>query len=88
MVQALAKDNGWLDWHVLRSKGMRAGFPDLVLIRPPEIIWVELKAENGRVTPAQKEMHELLRECGQRVYLWIDSNASTETWEEILEVLK
>ena len=82
-VQELARAYGWADWHVLRSKGMRAGFPDLVLIRPPDLVWVELKSEKGRLSPAQKEMHEMLRACGQQVYLWYPGNE-----EEIMEVLR
>tara|TARA_R100000306_G_scaffold38814_1_gene38551 strand:+ start:747 stop:1142 length:396 start_codon:yes stop_codon:yes gene_type:complete len=82
-VQELARAYGWTDWHVLRSKGMRAGFPDLVLIRPPDLVWVELKSEKGRLSPAQKEMHEMLRACGQQVYLWYPGNE-----EEIMEVLR
>ena len=82
-VQEFARANEWIDWHVLRSKGMRAGFPDLVLLRPPELIWVELKAPNGKVTTAQKEMHDMLRACGQTIYVW-----KPEDWDEIIEVLK
>ena len=82
-VQEFARANEWIDWHVLRSKGMRAGFPDLVLLRPPELIWVELKAPNGKVTTAQKEMHDMLRACGQTIYVW-----KPEDWDEIVEVLK
>lgn len=32
-----------------------AGFPDLVLIRPPELIIAELKSEKGTLSPAQRE---------------------------------
>jgi len=84
-VQELAKACNWQDWHVLRSKGMRAGFPDLVLMRPPQLIWVELKAKKGKVTPAQAQMHEDLRASGQSVYLWYDTD---EVWDEIEEVLR
>ena len=82
-VQDMARIHGWLDWHVLKAKGMRAGFPDLLLLRPPELIWVELKSAKGKVTPAQTEMHEKLRECGQKVYVWYPDD-----WNEIEEILK
>ncbi len=38
-----------------------AGFPDLVLTRPPELIFAELKAEKGRTTPAQEAWLEDLQ---------------------------
>ena len=82
-VQEFARANEWIDWHVLRSKGMRAGFPDLVLLREPDCLWIELKAPNGKVTTAQKEMHVMLRACGQTIYVW-----KPEDWDEIVEVLK
>ena len=82
-VQEFARANEWIDWHVLRSKGMRAGFPDLVLLREPDCLWVELKAPNGKVTTPQKEMHDMLRACGQTIYVW-----KPEDWDEIVEVLK
>ena len=82
-VQDIARIHGWVDYHVLKAKGMRAGFPDLVLLRKPELIWVELKSAKGKVTPAQAEMHEMLRGCGQEVYIWYPDD-----WNEIEEVLK
>lgn len=81
-VQSLAKVHGWMDWHVLHSKGMRAGFPDLVLIRPPRILWIELKAEKGKLTDPQEEFFNLLRECEAEAYIWWPKD-----WDEIIEVL-
>jgi len=82
-VQEFARANEWIDWHQLKSKGTRAGFPDLVLLREPDCLWIELKAPNGKVTTAQKEMHDMLRACGQTIYVW-----KPEDWDEIVEVLK
>jgi len=83
-VQQLARSFGWTDWHVLRSKGMRGGFPDLLLLRSPEIIWVELKAQKGKPTKDQIAMHDMLRECGQQVYLWYPSDLDDGTIVEVL----
>lgn len=41
-----------------------AGFPDLVLVRPPELVFLELKRELGKTTPAQDEWLADLSACG------------------------
>lgn len=62
LVTDVAKAAGWQVQHV-RSVQDRsgqwvnpcslAGWPDLVLIRPPRMLAVELKAHGGKATPAQ-----------------------------------
>jgi len=47
-----------------------AGWPDLTLARPPELLFAELKAPRGRLSPAQERWIELLRACGQEVHVW------------------
>jgi hypothetical protein len=43
----------------LKTQGVLAGVPDLCIVMPGgEIIWVEMKAEDGRVSPFQKSLHE------------------------------
>lgn len=43
----------WRRYHTLNSVGSDSGFPDLVLLRPPRLLFVELKTDRGRVTPGQ-----------------------------------
>ena len=40
------------------------GFPDLVLCRPPELLFVELKRKPYKVKPEQHEWLSRLRLCG------------------------
>lgn len=47
-----------------------SGMPDLLLVRRPRVIWAELKADRGAVTPSQRTMIDDLRACGQEVYIW------------------
>jgi ribosomal protein L37E len=49
----LARRGGWRSYHTFDSRRSSAGFPDLVLVRPPELIFVEVKAEKGKTTPEQ-----------------------------------
>lgn len=61
-----------------------AGFPDLVLVRRPRLVWAELKAEGGVVSPEQAAWLDDLRACGQEVYLWTPTPSD---WAEITRVL-
>lgn len=44
-----------------------AGFPDLVLVRPPELLVVELKRETGKTTDEQDRWLGDLASCGVEV---------------------
>jgi hypothetical protein len=60
-----------------------AGWPDLVLVRPPRIIFAELKSEQGKVTPNQTEWLDVLRLLPQvETFLWRPSN-----WDAVVETL-
>lgn len=51
----------------MKAEGVRAGMPDLALFIPSQGyhgLFIELKAEGGRVSPAQNEMMKLLSEHG------------------------
>lgn len=45
------------------------GFPDLVLVKPPRLIFAELKTRTGRLGPGQAEWLDDLRAVGQAVGL-------------------
>lgn len=51
----------------LKSAGVLAGVPDLVVVAPRQVIFMELKAGRGRLSPAQEDVHERLRACGHSV---------------------
>lgn len=69
-VVAYAEMMGWKVYHPFDSRRSAAGFPDLVAVRRPRVVWAELKSDRGRVTAAQHAWLHLLSECGQEVYLW------------------
>ena len=50
-----------------------AGFPDLVLVRE-RVVFVELKAESGRLSKAQLRWVAVRGEAGQEVYVWRPSS--------------
>lgn len=51
-------------------QGNGRGFPDLVLVRPGRVIYAELKAHAGTVSPDQQVWLDRLRGGGAEVYLW------------------
>lgn len=51
----LASIYGWRSYHTFDSRRSTAGFPDLVLVRPPEMLLVELKRDNGRLSVPQQD---------------------------------
>ena len=48
-------------------RGIKKGFPDILAIKPPRLLWIELKRERGWLEPEQRQVHEMLRACGQTV---------------------
>jgi hypothetical protein len=70
-VVAYAEANHWLVYHTYNSQRCQAGFPDLVLLRPPQLLFAELKTDAGQVTPEQQMwMDCLLAVPGIGVHLW------------------
>ena len=71
----LARLFRWKPYHPFLSKWSERGFPDLTLIRPPRLLFAELKRDRGKPTPDQAEWLELLRACpGVETYLWHPSD--------------
>jgi len=80
----LAQLTGWRWYHVPDSRRCPAGFPDLVLCRPPVLLFVECKTDKGRIRPEQHEWLAALHGCdGVQVRVW-----RPRDWEEIEETLK
>lgn len=46
---------------IFKAMGVKAGIPDLFILRNGLLFAIELKAGRGTVTPAQEAMHEALR---------------------------
>jgi hypothetical protein len=69
-VERLAALYGWRPYHTHDSRHSPPGFPDLVLVRGTRLIFAELKTQRGRLTLAQSEWLEDLRETWAEVYVW------------------
>lgn len=70
----LAKIYGWdFRYHTHDARKSSKGFPDWVLVRPPRIIFVELKGDSNRydLTDDQRAWVKTLMACpGVEVYVW------------------
>jgi len=89
----LARLMGWRVFHARPALTQRgrwltpiqgdAGFPDLVLCRPPRLIVAELKRVGGKPTAEQQAWLEALASCaGVECYLWTPAD-----WDAIVRML-
>jgi hypothetical protein len=73
----------WKTYHTHDSRRSAPGFPDLVLVRRPRVIFAELKAQRGRLTPHQLDWFAELRACQQEIYVWRPEDA-----EKVARILR
>ncbi len=79
-----ARANNWLVFRTYRSKHSPPGEPDLRMVRPPRVIFAELKVKRGRLSLRQAVALDVLSQCpGVETYLWYDKD-----WDEIERILK
>ena len=70
-VIGLASFYGWRTYHTHDSRRSQRGYPDLTLIRPPELIFAELKTRTGRISPEQAAwLADLEQIPGVDTYIW------------------
>lgn len=82
LVIDLATTFGWEHYHTLHAPGSDAGWPDLVLARPPQLLFVEVKRRDGRLTWEQRAWGETLTACRCDWRLWRPAD-----WDEIVATL-
>ena len=83
-VVKLAKLRLWMVYHTYDSRRSEPGFPDLVLVRNGRLVFVELKAASGRVTPAQRCWLDALKRAHREVYIWRPRDWQSGWIEEVL----
>jgi hypothetical protein len=73
---------------ILKACGVRAGTPDLILVRDGKTFALELKATGGGLSPAQREAHDELRRAGAEVATAVgidDAIGQLERWQLLRE---
>ncbi len=70
-VRDLCKVLGWKFYFTWTSIHSPRGMPDLILVKPPRVIFAELKTDKGEVSTYQQEWLDTLGQCPScEVYLW------------------
>ena len=54
-------------WRFRTSRQWTPGWPDLVVVLPDVVLFVEVKAKRGKVRPDQERVHARLMELGHSV---------------------
>jgi VRR-NUC domain len=67
---------------ILKSLGVTAGVPDLIIVKDGHTHCLELKSESGRLTAAQKATHDALRAAGASVAVADNLDAALQQLEE------
>ena len=83
----LAKARRWWMYHPHDSRRSEAGWPDWTFIRPPRIVFAELKTDrkSSKLTAEQEFVIGLLTECVRKnleVYVW-----RPKDFDDVREVL-
>ena len=81
-VLALAKQTSWASYHTFDSRRSQPGFPDLVLVKPGRLLFVELKTLRGKLTQEQRAWLSLLANSvtGVEVYEWRPADWAQIEW--------
>ena len=91
-----AREMGWLAYNTYRSMRSEPGFPDLVLVRPPRVMFLELKTAKGRLSkgrwnkagsrflPGQDSWGEALDDCPGVEYLLVRPADLDAVYEKLM----
>lgn len=83
-VLGVAAEAGWLTHHNPDSRRVQPGIPDLILLNPPQLLFVELKklGREGTLREKQKLWIDGLQRCGQEALVWTPAQIP-EIWTRL-----
>jgi len=83
-VLTAARVLGWRTYHTFDARRSAAGFPDIVLVKPPRVVFIELKSERGRLSADQVLWLDVLGQCPNvESYMFRPSS-----WADVIRVLQ
>lgn len=87
LVLDLAGKMGWSCYHTFDSRRSQAGFPDVVMVKPPRLIFLELKVGKHQATDAQIAWLDLIGQCGAEAYVMRSTGDQTRDAMGIADLL-
>lgn len=69
-IRAACRTTGVLIYHTHNSRRSERGFPDLVIVLGDRVLYRELKAARGRLTPQQRTWLDRLTAAGADAGVW------------------
>ena len=85
-IREAAELQGWRVWVTWNSKNSPKGEPDLRMVRPPRVIFAEIKVGKDKPTKDQQESMDELAECpGVEVYLWRETDDFDESQQDTFQ---
>ena len=82
-VVELAELLGWHVWHDHDSRRNRPGLPDLILFRPPRLIFAEIKVGTNRCTAEQLDWLGNVEACGVEAVEWRPDRPGRGKWSTV-----
>jgi len=70
-------------WVTATQGNAAAGFPDVLAIRPPRVLFLELKTDKGRVSPQQEDWLAGLKDSGEEAHLI----RLPREWDRLMELI-
>lgn len=70
-------------WVTATQGNAAAGEPDILAIRVPRVLWLELKTDKGRVSPEQEDWLARLKDSGQEAHLI----RLPREWDRLMELI-
>ncbi len=74
---------GLLTYHTHDSRRSEPGYPDLTVVGPTGVLFRELKAERGRVTPDQRQWLDRLSAAGADADVWRPCDWPSKVFAEL-----
>lgn len=71
-----------------KACGMRKGWPDMCVVLPGRVVFLEFKTINGRQSMEQRKVEKLMNECNNDSYYVVQCDTREAAWERVRGILQ